>query len=93
MTVIPNSQCETYYNCMSDEQLCVSTYGRKFPCKGDSGGPLLQKINYGKEIKLQLIGVASGGSLSSCQNSRPVVYTRFTSYLKWIQDNSGVFYY
>lgn len=52
-------------------------------CYGDSGGPL---VSAGK-----LIGVVSWGI--PCAQGRPDAFTRVTSYLDWIAENTGVFGY
>lgn len=61
-------------------------------CKGDSGGPLL-KWNERKQMWVQ-IGIASHqqsmSALLSCASPyTPVFYTRISSYLQWITDNTS----
>jgi secreted trypsin-like serine protease len=51
-----------------------------FCLQGDSGGPLVYQINgvYNQ------VGVVSFGHTSGCELDWPVVYSRVTSYLEWI---------
>jgi secreted trypsin-like serine protease len=53
-------------------------------CRGDSGGPLTQKING----RYEQIGLVSFGSADMCLNTRmPPVFTRVSNYVNWIERN------
>lgn len=61
---------------------CASNKGGKSPCLGDSGGPLAYDD--------LLIGVTSLIPSNGCGSDMPTAFSRVTSYLQWIDDNSGV---
>lgn len=53
-------------------------------CRGDSGGPLTQKING----RYEQIGLVSFGSAQMCLNTRmPPVFTRVSNYISWIESS------
>lgn len=52
---------------------------------GDSGGPLVLKSD-----NRTLIGVTSFGHASGCDSGIPQAFTRVTSFLQWIGDNTGI---
>jgi secreted trypsin-like serine protease len=65
--------------------ICAASYeGGKDSCLGDSGGPLLIQRQDGKWTN---IGVVSWG-ISCGEPGIPGVYTKVTSYLKWIAVNA-----
>ncbi|XP_050421073.1 trypsin I-P1-like isoform X2 [Adelges cooleyi] len=65
--------------------LCAASYnGGKDSCLGDSGGPLLMQRQDGKWTN---IGVVSWG-IGCAEQGKPGVYTKVTSYLKWIAVNA-----
>ncbi|EDS32271.1 chymotrypsin BI [Culex quinquefasciatus] len=68
-----------------DEHVC--TEGSSSPCAGDYGGPLT--ITDIDGITTQ-IGVFSFNSVVGCAQGRAAVYTRMSSYLNWIGQNSDV---
>ncbi|XP_076385453.1 chymotrypsin-like protease CTRL-1 isoform X2 [Megachile rotundata] len=84
LPLVPNDICSEFIhkseglpNGITNEQLCAGGMGRG-TCKGDSGGPLIlrgTKWTY-------LIGVVSFGIRCG---PKPDVYTRVSSYLKWIK--------
>ena len=55
--------------------------------QGDSGGPLVFREDDGNYTE---VGIVSFGHPSGCENGYPAVFTRVTSYLDWIQTNSGI---
>lgn len=61
-----------------------------FCCQGDSGGALVHKVQVGSEDVWTQVGIVSYGSDAGCTYGQPTVYTRVTSFLKWIQDNTGI---
>lgn len=70
--------------------MCVSTEGHKYPSYGDSGGPLVVPSSVQSKI---LIGLLSNGKPKDSHQGVPVVYTRVTSYLKWIQEHTSIAYF
>ncbi|XP_022176193.1 serine protease persephone-like [Myzus persicae] len=65
--------------------LCAASFeGGKDSCLGDSGGPLLMQRQDGKWTN---VGVVSWG-ISCGEVGYPGVYTKVTSYLKWIAVNA-----
>ncbi|XP_039149135.1 serine protease 1 [Drosophila simulans] len=84
LTVIPNSVCQkTYgYLVVTSKVICVDTSNSISTCQGDSGGPLA--------LDGTLIGITSFGAEDGCEIGLPAAFTRVTSYLNWIQDNSGI---
>ncbi|XP_050055388.1 trypsin-2-like isoform X1 [Aphis gossypii] len=65
--------------------LCAASYeGGKDSCLGDSGGPLLMQRHDGKWTN---VGIVSWG-ISCGELGIPGVYTKVTSYLKWIAVNA-----
>ncbi|XP_025423410.1 proclotting enzyme-like [Sipha flava] len=65
--------------------LCAASYeGGKDSCLGDSGGPLLAQRQDGKWTN---VGIVSWG-ISCGEPGIPGVYTKVTSFLKWISVNA-----
>jgi secreted trypsin-like serine protease len=54
--------------------------------QGDSGGPLVFLLN---GVYSQ-VGIVSFGAAASCQWGYPVAFTKVTSYLDWIESNTGI---
>ncbi|KAL4112622.1 hypothetical protein QTP88_016371 [Uroleucon formosanum] len=70
---------------ISKTNLCAASYeGGKDSCKGDSGGPLLVQRQDGRWTNVGVVswGIKCGGI------GIPGVYTKVTSYLKWIAVNA-----
>ncbi|KAJ4436546.1 hypothetical protein ANN_16577 [Periplaneta americana] len=86
LTVITNQECNSVYGDITSGMLCVSTPGGKSTCSGDSGGPLIHSQNGG----YVQVGVVSFVSSSGCESGSPAGFTRVTSYLDWIQSNTGI---
>nr|XP_041632961.1 transmembrane protease serine 9-like [Drosophila kikkawai] len=63
-------------------QICAGSSDRD-TCDGDSGGPLIQKVNYNGTRHLTQVGMVSYG-LKSCEGLG--VYTDVTSYADWIEE-------
>ncbi|KAH8379193.1 hypothetical protein KR009_003569 [Drosophila setifemur] len=85
LTVIDNDICQKTFTrlIVTSKVLCVASTNAISTCSGDSGGPLaLNDI---------LIGITSFGSADGCEIGEPAAFTRVTSYLDWIKENSGVF--
>lgn len=67
---------EEHQICAGDSEIKTDT------CDGDSGGPLIQTFN---DIET-LIGATSFGPGFCNSDKRPGVYTRVSSFIKWIED-------
>lgn len=64
--------------------VCAKGEEQRSACRGDSGGPLVTANNN------SLIGLTSFGSPRGCQAGAAQVYTRISSYTKWIKEVTGV---
>ncbi|XP_055531351.1 collagenase-like [Wyeomyia smithii] len=77
-------------NTILGEHICtagMNDAGQGSPCQGDSGAPLTVM---GAEGITTQIGVFSFHSILGCDSGRAAVYTRMSSYLDWIEQNSDV---
>ena len=81
MKVIGNS--ESYGPDFPLSQICVSSEGGVSACDGDSGSPLVLA-----DTNTQ-IGLMSFTTVS-CTAGNPQSYTRLTSYLTWISNNTDI---
>ncbi|XP_065360452.1 serine protease 1-like [Calliphora vicina] len=85
LEVISNSVCQlTYGFTVTSSNICVATTGGVSTCNSDSGGPLVLESS-----KIQ-VGLTSFGSSAGCAKGYPAVFTRVTSYLDWIETNTGI---
>ncbi|XP_067646177.1 collagenase-like [Eurosta solidaginis] len=83
--VISNEVCaRTYGTWIEAGKMCTATVNRIGSCDGDSGGPLVLASS-----NLQ-IGIMSFKHHSGCEADVPAAHTRVTSYLHWIQTNTGI---
>ncbi|XP_067645062.1 collagenase-like [Eurosta solidaginis] len=84
--VVTNEVCAEEYGSttIDNEKICTATVNRIGLCSGDSGDPLVLASS-----KLQ-IGIVSIGSRKGCESGAPSLHTRITSYLDWIQANTGL---
>lgn len=66
--------------------ICLKSiqYGQ---CSGDSGGPLAIGNENGHNILLGLKAAVTS-VVDQCLAKRPIVYTRVSSYLQWIKNES-----
>ncbi|XP_053688108.1 collagenase-like [Sabethes cyaneus] len=78
-------------NTILGEHVCTSglddAAGQGSPCQGDSGAPLTVM---GADGITTQIGVFSFHSILGCDSGRAAVFTRMSSYLDWIEQNSDV---
>ncbi|XP_034249849.1 venom serine protease-like [Thrips palmi] len=81
LQVVKNSACaQAYGRDVADNHLCAFRRTAS-PCSGDNGGPLVWVSP--ETGALQLVGVVSYGE--GCPGDKPVISTRVTHYLRWIQ--------
>jgi len=59
---------------------------KRGPCKGDSGGPLMQKDN---SSLWTVIGIVSW-AIGCAEENFPTVYTKISSHLHWIRETVGI---
>ncbi|XP_067648241.1 brachyurin [Eurosta solidaginis] len=71
--------------------ICTSGKYARSTCNGDSGGPLVLRRKYSK--KRILIGLTSFGSIHGCNLGYPAAFTKVSSYLDWISDETGIEYW
>ncbi|XP_017012400.2 brachyurin-like [Drosophila takahashii] len=84
--IMANTPCNRWFlGLVADTNICIKTTGGTSTCNGDSGGPLV--LADGSNT---LIGATSFGISLGCEVGWPGVFTRITSYLDWIEENSGV---
>ncbi|XP_065362438.1 serine protease 1-like [Calliphora vicina] len=88
LQVIDNSVCAQTYGSLviKSKTICTATPNGTSTCSGDSGGPLVLASSN------TLVGVTSFVSSAGCQSGAPAGYVRVTSYLDWIQENTGLSY-
>ncbi|XP_050675296.1 phenoloxidase-activating factor 3-like [Leptidea sinapis] len=89
---VPKRVCRNiiskYYKRQSsvDFWICAGGKNGTDTCAGDSGGPLLGRIEKDNRTNWYLYGVTSVGA-SRCGTERPTLYTRITKVMDWILDN------
>lgn len=79
---IIHSDCKqklSQINIVQENQICTLTIKGEGACHGDSGGPLFEETENGREV----IGIVSWGS--PCANGYPDVFTKVASFNEWIQ--------
>nr|CAD7457816.1 unnamed protein product [Timema tahoe] len=74
---------------LDQTQLCAGGNLGKDACRGDSGGPLIDKRESPTTSQVQTyqLGIVSFGSIPCGSNKAPSVFTRVSEYLDWILDN------
>ncbi|KAL0278299.1 UNVERIFIED_CONTAM: hypothetical protein PYX00_000156 [Menopon gallinae] len=79
--IVSRSVCERKLNVkMFDGQMCLSGEGRRSPCVGDGGAPVI--ASYQKE--LVQVGIVSFMVEGACEKGNPVGLTRISYYYNWI---------
>ncbi|KAF2887151.1 hypothetical protein ILUMI_19022, partial [Ignelater luminosus] len=76
-----------YFGMISKNHVCIRGKGGKGACSGDSGGPLVGKKANGQKVQY---GVVSFGIAFGCELGWPSVFTRVSSYVKWINRKTGI---
>ncbi|KAH8364126.1 hypothetical protein KR084_002804 [Drosophila pseudotakahashii] len=86
--VVSVATCQSTYGTLiaTSKVICIATPNKTSTCNGDSGGPLVLSSS---DV---LIGVTSFVSSAGCESGAPAGFTRVTSYLDWIESNSGISY-
>merc|ERR1712121_599358 len=84
---ITNLACLVEFpNIIGGHVICISGAHGKSTCNGDSGGPLYL-VNGGVHKQ---IGITSFGSSLGCEIGFHAGFTRTSSYLEWIETETGV---
>ncbi|XP_054163688.1 trypsin-1-like, partial [Oppia nitens] len=76
--------CQRQYDTLAevnDNMICFGGYERHDTCYGDSGGPLMEKI----DGRFQVIGIVSFG-IPCAIKLYPTIYTKVSNYVDWIYD-------
>ena len=92
VTVVGNTECASAFadlSAITDQMLCAGDPG-KDSCNGDSGGPLICRMDNGYQY--QLCGIVSFGH-KHCSTTEegeqfPGVYVRVTEFLRWIEKHT-----
>ncbi|XP_039429218.1 brachyurin-like [Culex pipiens pallens] len=87
--IYSNEQCQAVFwmpMLIEEENVCMSGQGGRSACIGDFGGAVT--VQDGGDV-IQ-IGVFSFGPASHCLDGIPIVCSRVSHYLGWIQANSDV---
>jgi secreted trypsin-like serine protease len=89
LPIMSNALCSAFYFDITDTLLCAGVIkGGKDSCQGDSGGPL---VVFDETLGVwQQAGIVSSGR-GCAQQGSPGVYTRVSSYVEWIQDETMLF--
>ena len=93
LSIIPLDQCKevlhsddkTPYGILETQICGLDLEKNRDTCQGDSGGPLQLNLEHRKDrnvYRYYLVGVISYGEF--CGSKTPGVYTRISSYCKWI---------
>uniref|UniRef100_A0A182TB62 Peptidase S1 domain-containing protein n=1 Tax=Anopheles maculatus TaxID=74869 RepID=A0A182TB62_9DIPT len=94
LSPVDNVACSRFYPAgrrrrqgLIDQQLCASDE-KMDTCYGDSGGPLQLKLMANNRLIPFIVGITSFGRF--CGTATPAVYTRVSSYVDWIQTETGL---
>ncbi|XP_062557573.1 uncharacterized protein LOC134222442 isoform X1 [Armigeres subalbatus] len=94
LSPISNAECRNFHNSnirklrlgIVDEQICARD-SKMDTCLGDSGGPLQIKLMSNHRTTPYVVGITSFGVF--CGTIAPSVYTRVSSYISWIETETG----
>uniref|UniRef100_A0A3B5LPN5 Peptidase S1 domain-containing protein n=1 Tax=Xiphophorus couchianus TaxID=32473 RepID=A0A3B5LPN5_9TELE len=84
ISILPRKDCKAKYPTMTDAMLCAGDpKGKKNPCDGDYGDPLMCRTARG----FVQVGIMSYGSPNGCEVAGfPSIYTRVSSFMGYIKD-------
>ncbi|CAF1023716.1 unnamed protein product [Brachionus calyciflorus] len=92
MSLLPSARCSLVLPSMLknwNTQICAGVMaGGKDTCKGDNGAPLFIKDKINNVEKYVFVGITSYGE-SCAKKNRPGIYTKVSSFLNWINENSA----
>jgi transmembrane protease serine 9 len=93
LNAVPIEECRESYpkkrklkNGLIESQMCADSKAEVVmdTCEGDSGGPLEIKLYSRAKLIPFLVGITSFGA--GCAAGSPGVYTRVSSYVKWLEE-------
>lgn len=77
---------DSFTHQIRDSVICAGAHeGGRDSCQGDSGGPLLVQLPNRRWVT---VGIVSWG-IRCGEANRPGIYTRVSSYVRWVIDNSN----
>ncbi|XP_054891861.1 tryptase-2-like [Poeciliopsis prolifica] len=84
ISILPQPDCKAKYPTMTDAMLCAGDpKGKKNPCDGDYGDPLMCRTARG----FVQVGIMSYGNPNGCEVAGfPSIYTRVSSFIGYIKD-------
>uniref|UniRef100_A0A336M943 CSON011670 protein n=1 Tax=Culicoides sonorensis TaxID=179676 RepID=A0A336M943_CULSO len=84
VTVISNLSCKIRFENVLETEICAGSSTTAGPCtSADNGAPIVTvDRETGEEIQIGIFSYSMG-----CAYGNPVVYTRISSYLAWIEEN------
>lgn len=85
--VITNLACRTRFPLQIADSMVCSDTTTGGTCIGDNGGPMTVQEADGLSTQ---IGVTMARLTNSCENGAPNVFTRITTFLDWIEQNTDV---
>ncbi|CAF0841565.1 unnamed protein product [Adineta ricciae] len=92
LTIYPNDFCDNVSPLTTKNwttQICCGDLnGERDACQGDSGGGLFVQQNLSSVLRYTIHGIVSYGE-QCASPMKPGIYTRVSSYLQWIQENSN----
>lgn len=84
--IISNKECEIRLKThVKPNHICMLPPKSTAPAVGDSGGPLM--LEFADAVQ---IGVLSGGHKSGSKKGYPLIYTRLTGYISWINEITAI---
>ncbi|RZB38746.1 Trypsin domain containing protein, partial [Asbolus verrucosus] len=84
LSALSNAECKiTCGNQITDNMVCFSSNYNEGTCKGDTGGPLIQRAGRGWTIVVAKTSFVSG---NGCETTDPSGYTRIFGYNDWIRN-------
>ena len=82
LEIYKSERCEQRFRRLEASHICAGNDEGRSSCRGDSGGPLMVRgENY------VLVGLVSYGPKACDEGFGPTVFTRTSSFLKWIKRN------
>uniref|UniRef100_A0A6P7GK57 Phenoloxidase-activating factor 1-like n=1 Tax=Diabrotica virgifera virgifera TaxID=50390 RepID=A0A6P7GK57_DIAVI len=88
--VLPLQECQKIYDNfakITSNQICAGGSNGRDSCGGDSGGPLKEIGEVNGKMKFIQHGIVSFGPRNCGTERRPGIYTKVSSYMRWILDN------
>ncbi|CAG9860068.1 unnamed protein product [Phyllotreta striolata] len=90
LPVVSLTDCRNLYRNfapITPKQICAGGTNGRDSCGGDSGGPLKSTGEINGSMRFVQYGIVSFGPRLCGAKGKPGIYTRVTSFMKWILDN------